>query len=215
MATPEKKKKRKLIDWDSVEPLFKLGTLSNYQICSQYAEDHKHSQVWKQEITEGSIRNRAKTKGWKKNIAGKVQKQIKEKVLRKSLRKDDDLRNKKNLTDKEIIEEAAEIGSEVILRHRKEIKALLELEESFLIELGGTPTRGQFASFQGDISSIDVNLTVSEKAKTLKDLAAVRAQRIALERQAFNIKDDTEPDDGSGEDMVWTIKGIRAKGPAE
>lgn len=210
MTTPEKKTKRKLIDWDSVEPLFKLGTLSNYQICSQYAEDHRHSDVWKQNITEGSIRNRAKTQGWQKNIADKVQIQIKEKVLRKSLR-NDDLRNKKKLTDKEIIEEAAEVGSNVILRHRTEIKALLDLEESFLIELGGTPTRGQFASFKGGISSIDVDLTVSEKAKTLKDMAAVRAQRIALERQAFNIKDDTEPDDGKGEDRVWTINGIRAQ----
>lgn len=72
--------------------------------------------------------------------------------------------NATGLSDNEIIDKAAEVGSGVILRHRKEIKALLELEESFLIELGGTPTRGQFASFQGDISSINVNLTVSEKA---------------------------------------------------
>lgn len=201
----DKKAKRKLIDWDSVEPLFKLGSLSNYQICAQYAEDHKYSQVWKTEITEGSIRNRAKTKGWQKNIADKVQKQIKEKVLRKGLRKDDNLRNEKNLTDNEIIDQAAEVGSGVILRHRTEIKALLDLEESFLIELGGTPTRGQFASFQGDISSIEVDLTLPEKVKTLKDLAAVRAQRIALERQAYNIKDDTEPDTGK-EDRIWSIE---------
>ncbi len=213
MTSP--KAKRKLIDWDSVEPLFKLGSLSNYQICAQYAEDHKHSQVWKTEITEGSIRARAKSKGWKKNIAAKVQKEIKEKVLRNDLRNDSDLRKQNNLSDKDIIDQAAEIGSGVILRHRKEIKALLEFEEAFLIELGATPKRGQFASFQGDISSIEVDLTLPEKVKTLKDLTAVRAQRIALERQAFNIKEDTEPDDGTGEDRVWIIKGIRAKGPTE
>ena len=108
-----------------------------------------------------------------------------------------------------MVEQAAEVGTKVIFRHWEEIKALLDLEEVFLIELGGTPQGGQFASFKGDIRSIDVDLTLPEKTKTLKDLAAVRAQRIALERQAFNIKDDTEADDGI-EDRVWTITGIRA-----
>ncbi|MCP3940547.1 MAG: hypothetical protein GY710_03580, partial [Desulfobacteraceae bacterium] len=97
----------------------------------------------------------------------------------------------------------------IVLRHRAEIKALLELEEAFLIELGGKPQKGQFASFKGKISSVDVDLTVSEKAKTLKDLAGVRAQRIALERQAFNIKDDTEPDDGKQEDNKWIFEAVK------
>lgn len=209
----EKKTKRLLIDWDSVEPLFRLGALSNCAICRQYEADHKNSQTWKPTVAESAIRKQAKAKGWKKNLAGKVQKEIKERLVRFGMR--DTGQCAPNLSDKEIIDQAAEIGSNVLLRHRIEIKALLELEEAFLIELGGTPQRGQFASFQGDISSIEVDLTLPEKVKTLKDLAAVRAQRIALERQAFNIKDDTEPDNGTGEDRVWTIKGVRAKGPTE
>lgn len=195
--------KRLLVDWDSVEPLFKLGTLSNYQICSQYAEDHKNSQVWKKTVSEKAIRNKAKAKEWQKNLAAKVQKTIKEKLIRSHIRTD-----KGFLTDNQIIDQVAEIGTGVLLRHRTEIKALLELEEAFLIELGAKPTRGQFASFKGDISSIDVDLTLLEKVKVLKDLAAVRAQRIALERQAFNIKEDTEPDNG-GEDRTWTIRMVK------
>jgi len=190
----DKKPKRKLIDWESIEPLFRLGTLSNYQICTQYAEDHKNSQVWKIEITEGSIRNRAKAKGWKKNIADKVQRQIQERVLRNSLRKNDELRNDdKILSDQEIIDQVAEIASGVLLRHREEIKAMLLREDALLLELDGAK---------------DIDL--KEKTIILKNICAVRSQRIALERQAYNIKDDTEPDIG-GEDRVWTINGIRAQ----
>lgn len=200
----DKKPKRKLIDWDSVEPLFKLGTLSNCAVCRQYEADHIHTQTWKTTVSEKAIRNQAKLKGWQRNLAGKVKKQVNENLIRASIRDSD----KESFTDQQFIDQAAEIGTGVLLRHRKEIKALLELEEAFLIELGGTPTRGQFASFQGDISSIQVDLTLLEKVKTLKDLAAVRAQRIALERQAFNIKDDTEPDTAA-EDRVWTIKMVK------
>lgn len=215
MPAPKKKTKRKLIDWDSIEPLYKLGTLSNCQICLQYEADHVHTQTWKPTVTEAAIRKRAKAKGWLRNLADKVQKKVRENLVREQVRTSNQNGTPQNLTDNQIIDQAAEIGSTVILRHRNEIKALLELEEAFLIELGATPQRGQFASYQGEISSVDVNLTVSEKAKTLKDLASVRAQRIALERQAFNIKDDTEADDGTGEDRTWTINGIRAKGAAE
>ncbi len=207
----DKKTKRKLIDWDSVEPLYRIGYLSNCAICRQYEADHTHSQTWKPTISEKAVRNQAKKKGWQKNLADKVQKKVRENLIRTSIRASD----KESFTDDEFIDQAAEIGTGVLLRHRVEIKALLELEEAFLIELGGTPTRGQFASFQGDISSISVDLTLPEKVKTLKDLAAVRAQRIALEREAYNIKADSEPDNGTGEDRIWTITGVRAKGPTE
>ena len=71
------------------------------------------------------------------NVTGLSDEQIinQEKVLRKSLRNGDDLRNKKKLTDNEIIDQADEIGSGVILRQRYEIKALLDFEESFLNQL--------------------------------------------------------------------------------
>jgi hypothetical protein len=169
-----------------------------------FADIHKPG---KQPSLSLLLENKQRAKAGK-NLAAKVQKGIKERLVRFGMRNTDQCAPK--LSNKQIIEEAAEVDSGVILRHRKETKALLELEEAFLIELGGTPTRGQFASVQGDISSIEVDLTLPEKVKTLKDLSAVRAQRIALERQAFNIKEDAEPDNGTGEDRVWVIKGNRA-----
>lgn len=178
--------KRKYIDWDSIEPLYRAGGLSNYEICKQYAADHINSEVWKKEATEGAVRNRAKAKGWKKNIAGKVREQIKEKLLRNELRSDE-----KNVTlsDNDIIEQAAEAGSNVIIRHRKEIVALLKHEDELLTELSSKPKKLYLSTFQGTILSKEVGLTVTEKSITLKNLAAVRTQRITLERQAHSLDD--------------------------
>ena len=41
-------------------------------------------------------------------------------------------------------------------------------------------------------------MTVKERSSTLKDLASVRAQRIALERQAHNLDDKSTMDDVDG-----------------
>ncbi|WP_022667905.1 hypothetical protein [Desulfospira joergensenii] len=177
---------RKLIDWDSIKPLYRLGTLSNYQICEQYEQDHKNSQTWKKTVTEAAIRKHAKIKKWKKNLAGKVKKEIQEKLVRTEVR----TANQDNLSDDEIIENAAEAGSQVIFRHRKEIRCLIELENKFLLELGTDPTKLHFATYQGDIFSEECDLTVSEKAATLKNLTEVRAKRIALERQAYNLDEE-------------------------
>lgn len=180
---------KRRINWDAVEPLFRKGVLSNYEIAAQYAADHVNSQTWANTVSESAIRNRAKTKGWEKNLSGKVKDRVKEKILRSKLRAAQKGKSAA-LSDDQIIEAAAEAGSEIIFRHQQEIITLKELEDKFLIELGSDPTKLHFASYQGEISSEVVSLTVSEKAKTLKDLAEVRAKRISLERQAHNLGDD-------------------------
>lgn len=170
--------RRKPIDWDSIEPLYRAGILSNYEICKQYAEDHKHSQTYRTTVTEGAIRHRAKAKGWQKDIADKVQKQVKEKVVRSQLRNTE----KSGVSDTEIIEEAAEAGSKVVLRHQKEIYALLEHENKLLAEL-----------------EQDTGSPLRDKSIILKNLSAVRAKRIELERQAHNLDSDEK---GTGDEEI-------------
>jgi hypothetical protein len=63
-----------------------------------------------------------------------------------------------------------------------------------LAELKDKPTRTQTTIYQGKFKSKEIALTVFEKSTTLKNLAAVRAQRVALERQAHNLN---ESEDGS------------------
>ena len=186
--------KRKYVDWDSIEPLYRAGTLSLHEICAQYKEDHKHSQTWKITVHHSAIVKHAKRKSWTRNLAKKVQERIKEKLVTNLLTTcDKDPKNK--LSDDEMVEQAAEAGTKVIVRHRVEIKALLAQEDALLSELESKPTKLYLANYQGKIMNKTIGLTVTEKSVTLKNLAGVRAQRIALERQAHNISDDTREED--------------------
>ena len=174
------KKGRKNTDWESVEPLFRTGTLSNPQICEQYAKDHQYSQTYKTTITETAIRLRAKEKGWKRNLADRVKARISEKLLRDQLRDS-------NLSDDQTVEEAAGVGVQIVLRHQKEINALVSIEQSLLSEL---EELNRMKGIDGEDK-----IKLSERTIILKNLTETRAKRIAMERQANNIDAATSKDD--------------------
>ncbi len=184
--------KRKFIDWDSIEPLYRGGALSIYKICDQYEADHVNSGVWKTTVTHAAIIKKAKEKKWTRDLAGKVKNRINEKLVTNLVTNSN---KDKRFSDNDIIEHAAEAGSQVVFRHREEIKVLLRHEDELLKELLQGPKKLYLSTFQGEILSKEVDLTVTEKSTTLKNLAAVRAQRIALERQAHNLDDKSSQDE--------------------
>ncbi len=180
--------KRKLINWDYIEPLYRVGALSNYEIAAQYGDVHKDSKTWKQTVSEAVIRKQAGLKGWKKNLADRVKTRVRENLVRGK-------GAHAHLTDEEVVHQAAEVGSNVVLRHRDEIAALIGHENRLLEELGCEPTKVHVSSYQGDVTETLLGLTVREKADTLRALAQVRAQRIALEREAYNLNEPETDED--------------------
>ena len=191
--------KRKFIDWDSIEPLYRAGAMSNYEICRQYEADHVNSQVWKQTVTHSAIIKKAKEKKWSKNLASKVSERIKERLVT-------GLVTGSNQTggggsDKEIIERASDTGVNIVLRHRNEIFELQAHEKRLLKSLQDGPKKLYLANYQGEIIEKEYDVTLKEQSATLKDLAAVRAQRIILERQAHNL-DDPDQDAARRKEMA-------------
>jgi len=180
-------KRRKFIDWDSIEPLYRAGALSLHDICAQYEADHVNSQTWKKTVTHAAILKQAKKRNWTRNLAEKVQKRIKEKLVTEPVTT---CNNDKRASDEEYVERAAEVGTSVVLRHQREAASLLEHEDRLLSELA-TATKLYITQYQGEIVKKSVSMTVYEKAQTLKALAEVRAKRIALERQAHSLNDDS------------------------
>jgi hypothetical protein len=190
--------KRKYVDWDSIEQLYRAGTLSLSEICAQYEADHINSQVWKTTVTHVAIIKRAREKKWTRDLAGKVQTRVKEKLVT-------GLVTSKRKSDEEYVETAAEAGVNVVLRHQREIAALLDHENRLLDELEKGAKKLYVANYQGEIITKEMELTVKEKSATLKDLAAVRAQRVALERQAHNLDDS---DTAATEEKVFRVKRV-------
>lgn len=194
--------KRKFVDWDSIEPLYRAGNLSLNDICRQYAADHAHSQVWKTEVKHNTISEYAKKKKWSKNLANKVKERIQEKLttgLTTACRQAG-----KGGSDEDIIERASDTGANIVLRHRDEIFELQKHERRLLKELSETPKKLYLANFQGKIIEKEYAVTLNENSVTLKNLAAVRAQRIALERVAHNLDDDSSK---GPQDIFVTVAG--------
>jgi len=169
--------KRKFVDWDSIEPLYRAGAMSNYEICGQYEIDHANSQVWKKTVAESAIRKQSRIKNWQKTLAEKVKKQIKENLVRSEVRSAN-----QNLSDTEIVEKAAEVGSNIVLRHRKEIFILEQHETAFLKEL----------ELLGEQENPLLKSTLKDRTIILKNISDVRAKRITLERQAHSIDGEDE-----------------------
>lgn len=177
----KKTPKRKFVDWDSVEPLYRAGSLSLSQICNQYAADHINSQVWKKTLHHSAILKTAKQKKWTRNLAGKVQERIKEKLVTTAV-------TDCQLSEHEIIEKVSEAGTGVIMLHREEIKSIFEHEVILLAEL-------KLVADKIDKDTVPDLKDLKLKTEILKNLTQIKAQRIALERQAHNINDDAPSDD--------------------
>lgn len=123
--------KRKFIDWDSIEPLYRVGVLSLNNICAQYEADHVNSQVWKKTVHHTAIIKRAKAKGWTRNLANKVKECIKESLVTSSVRGCDQT----GLTDQQIIEEAAKKPTEVRLLQRTRVLRIADIGDKLQVKL--------------------------------------------------------------------------------
>ena len=121
-------KVRKVVDWDSVEPLYRAGILSNYEICRQYAADHTHTQTWKTSVTETAIRKRAKEKGWQRDIADRVIKTVREKLVRGEV-------CETNISDDEAIEIASDGPFRIGISQRHRTVRLLQIQDELTEEL--------------------------------------------------------------------------------
>jgi hypothetical protein len=120
--------KRKLVDWDSIEPLYRAGTMSLNDICNQYEADHINSQVWKRTVTHVAIIKRAKAKKWTKNLAIKVSDRVKERLVTGKV-------TDRNQSEHEQIEQAADEPVRVGFGQRARTERLLKIQDELAEEL--------------------------------------------------------------------------------
>lgn len=126
---PETNRKvRKVVDWDSIEPLYRAGTMSLNDICNQYEADHINSQVWKRTVTHVAIVKKAKAKKWTKNLAAKVSARVKERLVTSEV-------TVCNQSESEQVEQAADGPVKVGLGQRARTERLLQIQDELAEEL--------------------------------------------------------------------------------
>lgn len=171
-------------DWEAIERDYRAGVLS----VRETAKVH--------DISEGAIRKRAKAHGWERDLSAKVNEKVRTELVRA------EVRTANPQTEKEIVEVAAATIVHVVREHRSRIKqgnALVELLTNQLIDVAGK--RDEFEAVI-DIECAD-DKTNERRARLMKavslgthatiavNLATATKTWVGLERQAFNIQDDS------------------------
>lgn len=184
----------KRVDWQFVKKLYRAGGMSNCEIVRVYSEAHKDQVEWKPTVTEAAIRKQARLKAWKKDLADKVKKAAREKLVRGEF----EFRTKsgdQNQQEEEIIEQAAETIAEVVRSHRKDIKRLQRQEADLLRRLTEDETQIVIGWFKGEATEKKVKMGLEERTRVYQRLVLAIGSRVKLERMAFGIDDDTaDPD---------------------
>lgn len=183
----------KQTDWEAIEAEYRSGTISNSELGRKY------------DISESYIRKRAKEGGWSKDLTAKVQAAVRDKLVRAAVRSDNARTNSR--TDAEIIEAAAETAVQVVQIHRRDVRNGRLICATLFAELQDTTANHEIiaesidSETQDDSSPTRRNqmmkaISLPTRARAMLDLSAAMKNLVAVERQAFNLNDKQDKQDG-------------------
>ena len=188
--------KRRDTDWDAVERDFRTGKFTLRELGDKY------------DLSHAAIGKRSRDKGWLQDLG-------------EAIRQATNARLTKELVSKEVSEgfqevsntvlAAAEINTQVILKHRKDIEATRKVASALLQELGNAGTLANeqellaeilAAGSPSDPQKLAAARTMVKKAfdignriGSVKLLADTFAKLQVSERKAFGLNDSGDDDD--------------------
>ncbi len=154
------------VDWAAVERDYRAGSLSNVQIAATHG------------CVESAIRWHAKRSGWTKDLSGAVRQATEARLLRA------DLRQPNAREDAQIVAEASETRASVVLTHRRDIAQLNALRLRLARKLAALVENDALVSLE----------ELSDAQDVLESMARTVARLVPLERQAFGLAANAEPD---------------------
>lgn len=198
--------KRPDVDWDAVERAYRLGAQSNRVIAKEF------------DVTESAIRSRAAANGW---IKGEP-----EAVRQLAIKKANEAAIPKYITPTENgLEALAEVGAQVLVRHRTNIATMAglvqllttqlhdqsvnerELAESLTeyFELKAASNPLLAAKYKQQLNTALHAIGLGSRTKSMTNLANAAGRLIELERKAWNL--DADNDTRSYEDLLAEVLG--------
>lgn len=183
--------KKSYADWGRIERLYRAGVLSVLEISRETG------------APESTIRLRAKENGWKRDLTEEVRARTRVKLVENLAKRhlDDLQKEDKNVTDEEILEEAARTQVNVVRDHQKTLGQGHSLTLRMLDELDAETThKGELAELiksnvnPKQVAGIMKAVSLGSRAAVMRDLAQAARTWVTLERQAFSIADDKQRD---------------------
>ena len=176
-------------DWNKIERMYRAGILSVSEIAREF------------NVHEATIRYHAKQGGWKRDLSNKVRTTARAKLIESLAKVDpnETIENLKNITEDQIVDEAARTQVVVVRQHQKMLGQGHSIAMRMLHELDTT------TSYYGELEQMiksDIAprrqgallkaVSLSSRVTTMRDLATAARLWITLERQAFSIVDDKD-----------------------
>ena len=185
-------KPRKIIDWERIEPEWRAGIKSVLQVAADYEV------ATGQTISHTAINKHFKSLGVTRDLSAKIRAKAKALVSVATVSALVSTETKK--TDVETIDGNAEVIATVQLSQRKDIKRVRKLVMEMFEELEGvTENRELVAALVSDVEDGDMQRALKRvaelpgRADIVKKLTDALKTLVALEREAFNLDDDSNP----------------------
>lgn len=168
--------RRSDIDWEKIEREYIAGQLTIRQIAEENGVAHQ------------SITKKAKREGWLRNLDGAIKERTKAKIAQIDIahiieQSANENAHKSARAVRDAIEQASDIASGTILRHRADIRLDLERAQSIS------------ALLDDKLSQADCLGDVVKAAQAFKALVDSRAKLIDKEREAYGVDNATKSDD--------------------
>ncbi len=197
LLTPKRRKGAP--DWEAIERDYRTNLLTFVQMTEKHGPSRQ------------SILNKAARDGWTRDLSVAIKRRTARKLIER-MSKDDRPVSLQSVTDDiSHVEAIANVTVEVILRHRSGIKDLQEIANGQLIELRATTVGHEaiqrvlhLAAEGGVIDSDTLKNAVADvqalcrlpsRMGGLSTLTGIYERLQNLERQAFGIKGDENPED--------------------
>ena len=177
-------------DWEKIEADYRAGVKTLRQI----AEENGISHV--------AVNKRAKRDGWERDLSKKIKAKADALVTKSAVTS-----SVTKATEQEVVTANAEMRAAVQLAHRRDIPKKRELVDRLFAELSDITDNGELIEqvssalaandWKSLATSIQKVCSWPSRVKGVNDLVSAYKSLIAMERQAFNIDDRTNP----GEDI--------------
>jgi transposase-like protein len=192
------------IDWIAIEREYRAGIKSVRALASEFG------------VTEGAIRKRARKDDWQRDLAPKIRAKADDLVRTATVRSV--VRTENAISERVLVEVNAQVQTDIILSHRKDIQRARKVTMSLLSELehqtDNLDLYDQLADllFAPEESGADKRnelfnkvISLSGRSSTMKTLADSLKSLIALEREAFGVD---QKDNGSENGVEAVLKRI-------
>lgn len=179
-------------DWESIEREYRAGQLSIRAIATAFG------------VSEGAIRKKAKASQWQRSLADLVRKAIRDTLVRADGTHEGTQQPRED--DAEVIDTAAARGVELVRQHRRSLGRAQSIIEKLLAELErGTDNLDEIEAAIEAETGDDQNgrrrnmmlkaVSLPQRAQTAAALSVTIKNVIPLERQAFNLQDEADPEE--------------------